>query len=375
MPWPASGSFDNQSSEKKHVWLPRPISPGRPFAGLPSGCRWRRRSCAAFSAASAWRPTCCTAKRPPASTPRPGSPADLRLSPLVGTPLTTSAKFAVVAKSPLTDRLNDALSSSHFALAAKRRLRRPGHRRRLRTPLASLVIDDGGVRLEPAGDLWGLPPTRPQLASAELRPGLLQRRSSARPARTWCATPPSATRTATPAAAASGRSWAPRSSRRWRWPGTARGGGRPGRRGRRRPSDLSQRSFGPATAKYRELGTVANLLTFNRFAALPTRNFQQGTFEEAEALSGEELNAARRVARQFLCRLHHRLRAHLRRRPDGRRGPPGVREPVRPGPAVRHRRPRRRPAGGPAVRPARPRHHLRRGHASPSRWSVPSAAC
>jgi aldehyde:ferredoxin oxidoreductase len=61
--------------------------------------------------------------------------------------------------------------------------------------------------------------------------------------------------------------------------------------------DLSQRSFGPATAKYRELGTVANLLTFNRFAALPTRNFQQGTFEGAAALSGEALNAARRVAR------------------------------------------------------------------------------
>src|SRR5439155_9197243 len=62
--------------------------------------------------------------------------------------------------------------------------------------------------------------------------------------------------------------------------------------------DLSQRSFGPATAKYRELGTVANLLTFNRLAALPTRNFQQGTFEGAAALSGEELNAAHRVARR-----------------------------------------------------------------------------
>ena len=62
--------------------------------------------------------------------------------------------------------------------------------------------------------------------------------------------------------------------------------------------DLSQRSFGPATAKYRELGTVANLLVFNRLAALPTRNFQQGTFEEAAALSGEELNAAHRVARR-----------------------------------------------------------------------------
>src|SRR5262249_61095069 len=50
----------------------------------------------------------------------PEAPLVFSLSPLVGTPLTTSAKFAVVAKSPLTDRLNDALSSSHFALAAKR---------------------------------------------------------------------------------------------------------------------------------------------------------------------------------------------------------------------------------------------------------------
>jgi aldehyde:ferredoxin oxidoreductase len=40
-------------------------------------------------------------------------------SPPVGTPLTTSAKFAVVAKSPLTGMLNDALSSSHFAISGK----------------------------------------------------------------------------------------------------------------------------------------------------------------------------------------------------------------------------------------------------------------
>jgi aldehyde:ferredoxin oxidoreductase len=61
--------------------------------------------------------------------------------------------------------------------------------------------------------------------------------------------------------------------------------------------DLSRRSFGPATAKYRELGTVANLLAFNRLYALPTRNFQQGTFEDADKLSGEALNEARRVVR------------------------------------------------------------------------------
>src|ERR1700758_4729550 len=50
----------------------------------------------------------------------PEAPLIFSLSPLVGTPLTTSAKFAVVAKSPLTERLNDALSSSHFALSARK---------------------------------------------------------------------------------------------------------------------------------------------------------------------------------------------------------------------------------------------------------------
>jgi aldehyde:ferredoxin oxidoreductase len=40
----------------------------------------------------------------------PEAPLVFCFSPLVGTPLTTSAKFAVVAKSPLTGMLCDALS-------------------------------------------------------------------------------------------------------------------------------------------------------------------------------------------------------------------------------------------------------------------------
>ena len=49
----------------------------------------------------------------------PEAPLAYVFSPLVGTPLTTSAKFAVVAKSPLTGLLTDALASSHFAIAGK----------------------------------------------------------------------------------------------------------------------------------------------------------------------------------------------------------------------------------------------------------------
>src|SRR6266516_2366414 len=86
----------------------------------------------------------------------PEAPLIFSLSPLVGTPLTTSAKFAVVAKSPLTERLNDALSSSHFALAAKRAGCDALVLAGACTGPSVLVIEDGRVRLLPARDLWGL---------------------------------------------------------------------------------------------------------------------------------------------------------------------------------------------------------------------------
>lgn len=47
---------------------------------------------------------------------------------------------------------------------------------------------------------------------------------------------------------------------------------------------------GPATRKYRTLGTPENVLVLNALAALPTRNFTQATFEGAEKVSGEYLN-------------------------------------------------------------------------------------
>jgi aldehyde:ferredoxin oxidoreductase len=52
---------------------------------------------------------------------------------------------------------------------------------------------------------------------------------------------------------------------------------------------LRRRSLGSVTDKYRSIGTVANLAVFNRLGTLPTRNFQQSTFERADALAGETL--------------------------------------------------------------------------------------
>src|SRR5262252_5606400 len=50
----------------------------------------------------------------------PENPLIFTSAPLVGTGLTTTAKFGVVTKSPLTGFIGDSLSSSHFALELKR---------------------------------------------------------------------------------------------------------------------------------------------------------------------------------------------------------------------------------------------------------------
>ena len=85
----------------------------------------------------------------------PEAPLVFVFSPLVGSPLTTSAKFAVVSRSPLTGRFNDSLASSGFALAGKRcgcdAMVLVG-----RAPaLSVLVIDDGDARIESADDVRG----------------------------------------------------------------------------------------------------------------------------------------------------------------------------------------------------------------------------
>src|ERR1700720_2548640 len=83
------------------------------------------------------------------------APLVFAFSPLVGSPLTTSAKFAVVSKSPLTDRINDSLASSGFAIAGKRcgcdAIVIVGRA----AVLSVLTHDAGGASLEAAADFCG----------------------------------------------------------------------------------------------------------------------------------------------------------------------------------------------------------------------------
>lgn len=223
----------------------------------------------------------------------PGAPLVLVFSPLVGSPLTTSAKFAVVGKSPLTDRINDSLAGSGFAIAGKQcgsdAIVIVGRAARLST----LVIDDGRVRITPAEQLRGAT-CRSAEATLQNELGTGYKIASIGPAgermvryATISHDGRHAGRGGSGAVLGSKnlKAIAVRGTQRCEWA---------------HPSalveyskSLSEKSFGPATAKYRELGTASNLLTFNRLGVLPTRNFQSGTFAEAAAISPEEISRTR----------------------------------------------------------------------------------
>ncbi|MGZ0165557.1 MAG: aldehyde ferredoxin oxidoreductase family protein [Planctomycetales bacterium] len=228
----------------------------------------------------------------------PESPLIFSFSPLVGSPLTTSAKFAVLSKSPLTQRINDSLSSSGFAIAGKK----CGYDAIMIVGAAEsptcIVIEDSVVRFEAAEDVWGTSSRHAeQVLGQRLGKGFR--------------------------IAAIG----PAGENLVRYATVSHDGRHAGRGGlgavmgskllkalavrgtQQTPfahqdelvaysRELSKKSFGPATEKYRELGTVSNLLTFNRLGTLPTRNFQSGTFEHAEQLSPEVMSQTHERTRE-----------------------------------------------------------------------------
>ena len=64
--------------------------------------------------------------------------------------------------------------------------------------------------------------------------------------------------------------------------------------------EFQERMKGPATQKYRTLGTVENVLVHNALYCMPTRNYTNAHFEEADKVSGEMLNE-RYVAKIIGC--------------------------------------------------------------------------
>ena len=218
----------------------------------------------------------------------PEAPLIFVFSPLVGTGITTSAKFAVVAKSPLTNRICDALASSHFAIDGKRM----GYDAIVFVGACDGPSDWVRGELRPS-ESWG--------RSAEATGKAL--RSEGRVAAIGIAGE-NRVRYATISSdgrhAGRGGLGAVMGAKRLKSvvvAGDVETSSADPERVSALARALRNRANGPATAKYSQLGTIGNMLTFDRLGALPTRNFQQSHFEGAEALAGERWQGERRHRR------------------------------------------------------------------------------
>jgi aldehyde:ferredoxin oxidoreductase len=220
----------------------------------------------------------------------PENPLIFVSAPLVGTGLTTTAKFAVVTTSPLTGFIADSLSSSFFALE----LKRMGFDAMVVTGAAAtpvyLAITDKGVEIRDAAHLWGKSASeseraiRAELGDEEIRVAAI---GQAGENRVRFATISNEGRHA--GRGGVGAVMGAKNLKALALRGRCRVQVADPRGVEIIADTLRQKSLSTLTAKYREMGTVANLAVFNRLGTLPTRNFQQSTFAQAEALSGESL--------------------------------------------------------------------------------------
>ena len=228
---------------------------------------------------------------PPSADPMgPDNPLIFACSPLVGSRLTTSSKFAVAAKSPLTGLIGDSLSSSFLAVELKRTGVDALIVKGASARPTFLVLEDDDVRFEEASDLMGLSTLDTE---KEIRQDLGRR------FRVACIGP----------AGEHGVRYASIANDGGRQAGRTGTGAVMGSKNLKaiavrgcNPApvfdaeslnvvgrDLSTRSLGPATEKYRTTGTMANIAVFDRLGTLPTRNFQQSTFDMTDEVSGEAM--------------------------------------------------------------------------------------
>ena len=232
----------------------------------------------------------------------PDNPMVFASNAFGGTMIPTSSKHAVATKSPLTGLIGDSLASSFWSLS----LKRTGFDALVITGAATsptyLFIDNEIVHFKKAAHLWGKgsPETERYIKSeigdnrvtvATIGPG------GENLVRYACITNDinrQAGRTGTGAVMGSKQLKA-----------IALRGTHPIHvqnleEVTRISADLIQKTQGQATEKYRELGTPINVMALNLLSALPTRNFQQSSFEKAENLSGENL-AERHLTKVMAC--------------------------------------------------------------------------
>ncbi len=206
----------------------------------------------------------------------PACPVVFAWAPLAGSGVPGSTRFAVVTKSPLTGRLNDAICSSRFAEQGRGCGADGWVIVGACATLSVLLVEPVGVRVEAAPELAGLSPAR---TAERVRERFGERFSVAAIGLAGENRVRYATLSAEGRHAGRGGTGAVLGAKGLK--AIAVAGGEPPtpadpERLAALVADLAERAGGEAMDKYRRLGTLGKLGEYGRLGVLPTPNFRGG---------------------------------------------------------------------------------------------------
>jgi aldehyde:ferredoxin oxidoreductase len=226
----------------------------------------------------------------------PDNPICIANGIFAGTPVPVGGKFGMASKSPLTGFIGDSLSGSWFAIALKRARWDGIVIHGASEDWVNVFIDDERVEFRSATKLLGLGTFQTEEAIRESLSDDQIRSCTLGPAGENGVRFANITNDGRQAGRTGhGAVWGSKKLKALSVRGTMGVKVADPATLMKMSFDISDQAQGPHTSKYRILGTVTNVLNMNKLGLLPTNNYQEGTFEYAEQISGEYLSEHHKV--------------------------------------------------------------------------------
>ena len=221
----------------------------------------------------------------------PGNPICIANGIFAGTPVPVGGKYGLVSKSPLTGFIGDSLSGSWLSIALKRAGWDGVVVHGASDDWIWVFIDDDRVSFHNANGLMGLGTFGTEEAIREELGDDQVRSATIGPAGENMVRFANVTNDGRQAGRTGhGAVWGSKKLKAVAVRGTQGVQVADPETLMQLSFDISKEVQGPHTSKYRILGTVTNVLNMNKLGLLPTRNYQEGVFEDAELVSGEYLS-------------------------------------------------------------------------------------
>ncbi|MFO7741043.1 MAG: aldehyde ferredoxin oxidoreductase family protein [Anaerolineae bacterium] len=221
----------------------------------------------------------------------PGNPICIANGLFAGTPVPVGGKYGMASKSPLTGFIGDSLSSSWFTVSLKRARWDGIVVHGASEEWVSVLIDDDKVDFRDASDLVGLSTTEAEEAIREEFGDDQIRSAVIGPAGENLVRIANVSNDGRKAGRTGhGAVWGSKKLKALSVRGTHGVQVADPEELLKLSYDILEAAQGPHTQKYRILGTSSNVLNMNKLGLLPTENYREGVFDDAELISGEYLH-------------------------------------------------------------------------------------